>query len=363
MHKYRLLLLLIPLLSGCAEPSAEKMLRDYTQRVSNALEQPIEFEPGAADYPVLPPRRERRLETVELREGLIDVLRLRHCDLLPLIAERNSNLGRVMTPSQTLQYELRFLPAVHTCEQQLQDRINAEPELQPLLQRVREIRQHKEQQLPRVIWNGIYTSPEMEQQFSRSATTLPLQAPGIANQAQQLLDPFSVISRLATTEASWPDSAFILGLEQHYEQLYRTEIGSQWLRSVQLLSYTMNQVADGIEDRLARRPICFNQQPNNRATIIQNVFRSFYAQEFQPYLARVDQFGQRWRRLHAELQGPLPVPESTAHYFQHLFDTDWPGGLTQQFYLAQQRHTDAWQQLLQHCGLMPGSETGAPDAE
>ena len=348
------LLLLISLLYGCAEPNAESMLQDYTRRVSNALDEPIKFEPGSSTFPSLPPRRERLLPVEELREGLIDLLQLRHCDLLPLIAERNSNLGRVMAPSQTLKYELRFLPLVTACEQDLTDRVEADATLAPLLHRVRQIQQHKQQQLPRVIWNSIYTSEEMEQQFSRSIEPLPLDAQGLINQAGSALDAFILISQLAATDAPWPDNRFINGIENYYEQLYRMQSGQQWLRSVYLLSYTMEQVSQGIESRLQRRPICFDQQPNNRSVIIQNVFRNVYAAEFQPYLALTDQFGRYWQTSHQSIQQHLPLPPSSEAYFSQLFDRQIQDGVLHRFHQARERHTEAWQTLLAHCGLSVG---------
>lgn len=348
------LLLLTSLLYGCSEPGAEKMLQDYTRRVSNALDEPVEFAPGNSPFAAFPPRRERLLPVEDIREGLIEVLQLRHCNLLPLIAERNSNLGRVMTPSQTLRYELRFLPAVEACEQKLTQRIETDDTLEPLLHRVRQILQHKQKHLPRVIWNSIYASAEMEQQFSRSAEPLPLRAQGLINQAGNTLDAFILISQLANQESPWPDSRFINELENHYEQLYRMQSGKQWLRSLYLLSYTMEQVSESIESRLERRPICFNQQPNNRSVIIQNVFRNVYAAEFQPYLALTDQFGRHWKARHLAIQQHLPLPPSSEAYFSQLFDHEVQGGMLHRFNQARERHTQAWQTLLTHCGLSVG---------
>ncbi len=348
------LLLLLSLLYGCSQTDAETMLQDYTRRVSNALDEPIEFAPGNSPFPVLPPRRERLLPVEDLREGLIEVLQLRHCDLLPLIAERNSNLGRVMPPSQKLKYELRFLPAVKACEQDLTRRVTTEASLLPLLHKVRQILSHKQQMLPRTIWNSIYTSEEMEQQFSRSVEPLPVEARGLINQARNTLDAFVLISQLATTDATWPDMHFIDEMETHYEQLYRLQSGQQWLRSVFLLSYTMEQVAQGIEARLERRPICFNQQPNNRSVIIQNVFRNYYAGEFQPYLALTDQYGQYWQASHQSILQHLPLPASSEAYFSQLFDSEMAGSVLHRFNQARKKHTEAWQTLLTHCGLSVG---------
>lgn len=355
--RYGTLLLILIFLSGCGQPTAESMLKDYAQRVSNAIDHPIELDLAKLDYPSLPARRDRRLEIEELREGVIDVFRLRHCDLLPLISERNSNLGRVMPPSQRLEYELRFLPAIQQCEQRLLKQVHQDADLIPLLARVTEIRQHKEQQLPRVMWNAFYTSPEMEQQFSKSSTAIALDASGHINHIQQVMDPFIQLSKAAHTPAMALDLDATESLEKHFEQLYRTELGSQWLRSVALLTLSMNAVATGIEERLQQRPICFDKRPNQRASIIANVFTHFYAGQFQPYLARTDQFGQRWGTLQQQLLANLPAPESTQNYFSSIFLKDHPDGLLYEYEQAKLRHISAWQHLLDHCGLQVGNLT------
>lgn len=355
MHKRFLTLLTIVLfLSGCSDPTPESMLRDYAQRVSNAIEFEVEFNPSEATYPAFPPRRERLLPITELREGLIDVLQFRHCDLLPLIAERNSNLGRVMPPSQTLKYELRFLPAIQQCEQRLTEQVEHDEEMASLLERVIEIRQHKEQQLPSILWNSLYTASEMEQQFARSASPLSLTSSDRINQIQQTLDPFIVFTELAENPTRQLEPEFIDAIEDYYERLYRTELGSEWLQSVSLLTESMNAVASAIDKRLEARSICYNQQPNNRATIIQNVFRNFYAAEFQPYLAKTDQLGQRWRSIHLHMLQNLPVPDSSASYFASIFETTDKKGFMKAYEDAKQRHIASWQRLLDHCGLMAG---------
>lgn len=348
-------------LIGCAEPSAEKMLENYVSRVSNALDQPIEFKPNtAARLPAFPLRRERLLEVAPIREGLLDVLEFRQCDLLPLISERNSNLGRVMQPSQQLRYELRFLPALYDCRRQLM----ADPHenSSTFVNRVNEIIAHKERELPKLIWNSIYTSSEMEQQFSLAKTALPLESQGRISDIETALGAFIRISEL-TQLSEWPEPRMIQDIEKYYEVLYRNASGGEWLKSIDWLTYTLSQVAEGIEARLDRRAICFNQQPNNQSAIVRNVFLNFYAGELQPYLSQVHQFGERWLSSHELILTNLTLPDSMLEYQQKVLSKTHPDGLWQTYTQARDRHTLAWQRLLNQCGMLPSAPIVLDDSE
>lgn len=347
------LLTLCLCLVGCAEPSAEKMLENYVSRVSNALDQPIEFKPNtAARLPAFPLRRERLLEIAPIREGLLDVLEFRQCDLLPLISERNSNLGRVMQPSQQLRYELRFLPALYDCRRQLMEDQHDNSSI--FINRVNEIIAHKERELPKLIWNSIYTSSEMEQQFSLAKAALPLESQGRISDIEIALNAFIQISEL-TQLSEWPEPKMIKDIETYYEILYRNTSGGEWLKSLDWLTYTLNQVAGGIEARLNRRAVCFNQRPNNQSAIVRNVFLNFYAGELQPYLSQVHRFGERWLTAHELILSNLTLPDAMLDYQQKVLSKTHPDGMWQAYIQARDRHTLAWQQLLDQCGMLPSA--------
>lgn len=345
------LLLLTLLLTACAEPDARDMLEDYATRVGNALEEPVglDLDQALAQRAALPPRRDRLFEIATVREGLIDVLDFRHCDLLHAIAERNSALGRVATGSQRLIYELQMLPALRACR----SRLDQQDELAPRLRaRLDDIIALKQRSLPRLVWNALYTSAEMEQQFTLNSPPLPLEGHGLLAPLQPALQHFADIAAL-THHDDWQPPAFTPTLEQDFEALYRSDFGARWLTSMTLLTHTLERTADAIERRLARRQICFNRQPNNRARIIRNVFQTYYAGALQPYLSLVHRQGQRWIALQQQILQPLPIPAASQDYFNALFG---PGSdsLWQHYLQARDRHTRNWQQLLRQCGMMPG---------
>ncbi|KEA62796.1 hypothetical protein ADIMK_3268 [Marinobacterium lacunae] len=330
------------------------MLERYTERVGNAIEQTIQtdYQQALAQRPALPPRRLRLLEIEPINEGLIDVLDFRHCDLLHVIAERNTSLGKLAGYSQRLIYELKILPALRACHARIIDQKLDVPDRLKL--RLTQIITQKEQSFGALLWNTFYTSDEMEQQFALNQPPLPLQGVLELSSIKPALDHFVLLADLVN-KSSWNTPEFGTALEEDFESLYRSNFGAQWLTSITLLTHTLERTADAIEQRLSRRPICFNNKPNNQANIIRNVFQRFYAGELQPYLSLVDRQGREWLSYHHRIMSQLPVPEAASNYFHVQLDLTAPEGIWQRYIDARDRHTRAWQRLLRQCGMMPGS--------
>lgn len=346
-------LLLALLASGCSKNDARDMLETYTSRVGNAIEQDIEtdFEQALSARPAFPPRRQRLIEIPEIREGLIDVLDFRHCDLLHSIAQRNTSLGRLAPGSQRLIYELEMLPALKRCQETLID-LNDE-DLDELKGRLDRIIKLKQRSFPGLLWNALYTSEEMEQQFALNVPPLSLDTETAPTPPQEALDHFIELASLAA-KPNWKTPGFATDLESDFESLYRSQFGAQWITSLTLLTHTLAATADAIDQRLARRPVCFKQRPNNQAQIIRNVFQTFYAGQFQPYLSRVERQGRAWREAQIKIIDQLPAPTAATRYFSATLSQDNPDSLWRQYLQARDRHTQAWQRLLRQCGMMPG---------
>ncbi|NVK41323.1 MAG: DUF3080 domain-containing protein [Oceanospirillaceae bacterium] len=328
------------------------MLDNYATRVARTLDERLDIDlETRGQLPLFPPRRERLQPLTDLRQGLIEVLALRHCDLLHLIAERNSSLGKVMAPSQQLVYEVRFLDRLRSCRNRLYSSQDSDPEL---LAQVNAIYTVKQRELPRTLWNALYASDEMELNFSRGDPPLPLEAdsgvpPAIAA-LEQLASATELLSR-----PRWQPPELLTHIEDPYEMLNRDRFGSHWLKSLLFLTETLNATADVLERREQRYPLCPQQRPTPDAKILLNVFTKFYAGEVQPYLARVHRDGERWRRLHDKLIHDLPATTAMRDYWEQVLSEQNPESVWRRYVDARDRHTHAWQTVLRRCGLMPGS--------
>jgi hypothetical protein len=339
------------LLSACSTENPQTRLEDYASRVANAIDYPINLELDKT-IPPYPQARERLLDIPELREGVVDVFDLRRCGLMELIGERNSSLGKLALPSQRLLYELRFLPPLRHCIHELQQQPKRDMSENELLERLQHIEQVKRQQLPRVLSNAIFNSSEMVSQFSRTHPALEMKQAQQSGALQTPLQRFEQLLRMSQ-QPDWSLPSWSDQLEQSYFELHTRPFGAPWLKSLNMLTQTLDQTASAINARLDERPICFNNRPNNRARIIQSVLNGWYASELQPMMSALHRSGEQWRNGLEPLYTELPTSPALKHYFQATL-SDHHNSLWQQYIRARDRHTDAWQRLLSQCGLMPG---------
>ena len=339
------------LLVACGTDEATSLVERYASRTSNAIDVDIDLQlkPAAQLYSPLAPRRERLAEVPEIREGLLDLIDLRHCNLMQLVSERNTSLGRVAKPSQRLIYELKILPELNRCLAALQ----TDDDKQELRAKLEQYAQTKREGFAPLLLNAIYNTDEMEQHFSFGQPPLTPGDQGYLAPLVESLERFGLLAQLSQ-QSNWQTPEFSEALEKDYEALYRTDFGARWISSMALLTQTLNQASVGIEQRLEGRPICFNRKQNSKSEILWNVFMKFYVGELQPYIAQVEREGKEWSRLHNAVIEPLSEIRQTeliAHYFSLTYESPVWGPYLQ----ARQRHTEAWQTLLDQCGLRPGT--------
>ena len=102
---------LFVLLSAACSDSQEAVMSDYSQRIerlSNAASPSL----VQVSSPPQPQVSALRQPFADIRLSLIDSLRLTDCRLSQIVAERNSSLGKVMTPANQLYYEVQVTRAL-----------------------------------------------------------------------------------------------------------------------------------------------------------------------------------------------------------------------------------------------------------
>ncbi|MGQ7957316.1 DUF3080 domain-containing protein [Pseudomonas sp. SP16.1] len=342
----RLALLLCPLLLAACGPADNGLAlqADYLQRLDRALESDgfVAFDSRSASQYRLPPRRERLLALPELRIGLLDlVLDARRCPhLQQLISQRNSSLGKQLVPSQRLGYEGDLLRAIDDCLPHLQDDAGLKTTLQRLAA-------DKRDQLPAVFWNALNGSREIERYLRFADQALPV-AFAEDGAALDALEQLAVIGAGLPQRLPPPAER----LEPLFFALYASDQGGQLITSLASLRHSLDAASELLEQRQQRRPPCPLGQATPRGRILQNIFVKFYAGGLQPYLAQVDQRGRRWQAVLQQLQQIEGIPPATRTHLQRLAGEK--DSLWQEFRVATARHVEAWQTLLNSCGLAPG---------
>ena len=409
------LLLCMLLLAGCVrDDPATALLEDYRTRMARVLD--VDPDPLAVP-PLVPwPRgRERTLAIPAQRASLREFLQLQQCALGPLIGARSGALGRVMQPSQRLQYELRFLRQARLCRERSADPARAGEPLGDLagasardsagdwtahaparadapaapdpvdaasegpaparavqealpaagegglaradedaLALLDEVLRIKREQLGAVVWNATLGDAALAAHLALDVGPLPPErAAGAGRDATGALQRLTAVIRGADRDAPLPPD-----WEQPWQTLDRSVFGGETRRSMALLTAVFDDVADWIELREAQRPVCPLGRPTPAAEILRNVFWRYYAARVQPYLANVSTRAERWLEAMEALRGVQPA-EAPAGFDarvapvldRYAQDSEW-----QRLVQARDRHTRAWQALLERCNLGPGSD-------
>lgn len=119
-NHWRKCVALITLLSGlvaCSQPGdSELMLRQYQNDLAS-LNQRNATPPPRANMPPMPRSTDMRTEIARVSIGLLDSMQLDKCRVGALVAQRNSALGKMQSPSARLRYELDSLLALTECRQ------------------------------------------------------------------------------------------------------------------------------------------------------------------------------------------------------------------------------------------------------
>lgn len=353
-HAGLLCLILSLCLTACGKPAAQAMLEDYTDSMQNVLDTDITLDIATAlrTLPPLPEKRQRMLSTPDIREGMLDVWDFQQCGMMHLIAERNSSLGKVMLPSQKMRYELRFLAALQSCLAKMQAIAAPDTKQQDFVQRLGEIAQLKQQNLGREIWNAIYSSDEISQHFARGQAPLSSET----GQSGNVLRALEQLHTLAMLNSQRPLALphWLDDIETSYYTFYSSQFGAQLLPALAILTETLNKTATAIEQRLQRSAFCHKGHRPRRAEILRNIFQKYYAGQVQPYMALIQREGQEWLALHDAIIKQLPAPQAMLDYQQQVISLEATDSLWQRWQSANRRHTQAWQDILGQCGMMPG---------
>ncbi|MFE8073110.1 DUF3080 domain-containing protein [Marinobacteraceae bacterium S3BR75-40.1] len=340
-----LLLLSLLTLTSCdpfSQPTS--LLDEYLERVGRVLDQPVHYS-ELPEVPAYPRRRDLRLEPPEINLGLLDFLSLYGCELQEVIGEKASGLGRVMQPGRRLNYELRFIAAGRLCLPKIED--------EKLAKTLRQAIAAKRQSLPITFWNATWGSEEMARFFSRSNGPLPLAPDGalVANLQSDLNRLLNHHKRL--NRSTLPTS--VVGIADTYQRWQARSYAGQLIQSARRLTARLNDAATVIEQRMKRRPLCFQGRSNHKAEIMRNVFFKVYAKRVQPYMATVQRVRQNLVPLLAQLAEvqTTVMPEAFEPLYRQVLKQDVAGSLWQQLDAATQRHTRQWQALLEQCGMRP----------
>jgi len=344
---YRITFLLTCLfgLIGC-DPFAkpETMMDEYVKRLGHVLD----VEPKYSDLIYIeriPRPRERKLSIPETEINMLDFLALYGCELQFVVGEKNSIMGRVMQPLNNLRYELRFIEAARVCL--------AEIDNDNLRQKVSEAIETKQQSLPLIIWNATWGTDEIARLMSLSnGLYQPEQSQHeISTYSNDINYLNSVVRKLQAGDYA-DDLNYVGDIQQRWQ--YGSRAG-QLHNSVRLLASRLDDATQILKQRIHQKTLCPQGQPNNKAKIVESVFFNVYIANVQPYLSSVNRGAEQLFKPLAELADIQQhvMPDSFRPYYDQSLRWDNDKGLWSKYQQQVKAHTEAWQDLLEQCGLRP----------
>ena len=339
LFRYIRLLLLLPL-AGCGSPSADDLWLDYHERLARLARAEV---PAAAPWhrPLWPAARDIRVQTPEWRSGLLRYLDMAGCDLMELVASRNSGLGRVQQPVNRLDYELRFIDEAGRCLDS--DALVDDEEMRTWLAQLRE---QKKQAVPAIYWNTVVGGEELARFLAQG--DIPARPPLVSN-SNQIWHTLGALGGWPTASASKAlpvDASVLRG------QLREIDLSSA-AAVIDALALANRELprATAILRGVDTGALCPRGVASERARYFDNVLKRIYASDIQPWLSDTWRSSETLSHLLGTLlsQAPEPRPAVEAWY-QAVFGND---GLRNRMAARMQEHTEAWQHLLGECGLMP----------
>jgi len=337
------LLLILLLLSGCLGDPTPEGFEDYVLRLSRSLDQSLaKAKRSTVELAAMPAPAELR-EPTAVRESidLVDLIALNACELGQVVARRNSSLGKVSPPSQRLIYHLDFLRTAPNCISWLRDQ--GERELATALQAAWI---GKRERLPQLIWQGLFTGQEFRA-FWQRPHYLEGYPEGVG---PELIAHITLLDRWVQQWLSGDYRVESRNLELLLAQIARGD-GGRLIEALAVQSGALARANRLIDQRLARRPVCFAGKRSNEAEIFQNVVTRFWLGDLQRWSAAVNQrYFQLLPAIDA-LEQRLAPGEPAPYRHWRVARNDALAGWA----AAPAGHIAAIKRIYAQCGLLPAS--------
>lgn len=324
--------LIILILAGCSKAPSEINL-DYHTRLNTQLTLP-ELTPYQDNKKlVVPTFSNIDASTI----GILQLNKLQHCQLGQLIAERNSQLGKVSGPSSEFVYNVRFIQMVPKCVATLND---AE-----LTKQLNEVKQQKADLLFTYWEKMLFLDKQLASLYLPVSYSLldvnQTQKQHIFNTLNYLT---SVKSALVNQEFNQINSA---ELEAHLATLFKNSYLPSLLRAMYEQIFILQQQNKALES-VSFSDICKTGHNNISATVLTNIFSKFYGSKIQGYH---NDLLREYMQVKPALLG-LWQNQNQQPYKSDL--KIHPLSLDTSLKQYSVTHVTWWQQLYKRCHIQPG---------
>lgn len=307
-------------LAGCDSNTLHGQFDAYENRLLKLLEERGQSLSVDVSYPEpshLPEHSPLKLKKVALPDAktisLIEFARLDFCGIAKLVAEHNTQLGKLATPSQRFVYELKLLEKITDCDRDVLTKEQASWLNQLADYKTSQLNQH---------WQYFLThSSELTQIFQAGSSNINFPV-------ERLQSHFFALSALDNLHKNYRLSSSIVEAKTDFQHVetpkkyqQNLEISLETLsnpligESFRALQYAAKRL-DRINWILANNTSlvhCEAKRSHKYQEILQNVFQHFYVKKIQPNLSTLSQDIQSIQPLLDKLYGFQP--DNFRHYF------------------------------------------------
>ena len=269
------------------------------------------------------------------RINLSEFYKLPECGLKPLIAERNTTLGKLQAPSQRYLYELRIRSTMTSC---MAKAAPAQKDvLTALVKRKHPALLHSWRKL-------LLDSEEIKQALFHTSSSLSTgEKHDFAIQSWGQLRSYDPKNVEENDEMTYPELTHLQNLEAQLKTISESKIPAKLRHSMVTLNHYLPQTTDFLEKHTSALD-CQKTQDKTKLQYLNNVFKLFFIEKIQPLSSQMNQWHYKLQPIMADLYRDQSIDPYQQIVTQHF----------QSYQNNIKRHVRLWQSLYKTCGFSPG---------
>lgn len=265
--------------------------------------------------------------TLKLRE----FYNLPGCGIKPIIAERNTTLGKLHAPSQRYLYDIRLLRALQVCRLNSTDSDN---------EKLTQLVQLKTADV-NLSWQKMLLDSD-ELQVARHANFAHLDKDEEHKSALQSWNSLIAWSPDKLQQKQYGTTSNVT-LETLLQAIAKSKTPAKLQNDMQLAIHFLDETSVFLSEHLGELACETNRKEKQRAEYLRNVFNLFFIQQIQPLIGRIN----GWYYEIATIYQKLGLSDAP--------DNGLTDDLHDSFITAVKDHVSLWQTFFKRCDLSPNA--------
>jgi hypothetical protein len=323
-------------MTGCSEQPSDIHF-EYQKRLSNAADKPFAKVEKLSNItqPIPAPFNKNNISV-----GVLQLVQLNKCALSTLIAEHNSQLGKLATPASKLIYQIEFIKAAPACLKVLDENSNSYQQISASLI-------NKKTLLANHFKHFLYNDVELKKTWQLTHYELDTNFNG-------LVETELALKRIATIKEQIDASDYQNINTQHIyqglEQLNRFNFNQALITASRNQIYLNELTTDYLTNNIELSTLCDPLKNKKQAQIISNIFKKFYLEQLQPYQSQLTGALERLMPYYHILWGDSM--NSQAALNEQLFNSN-EKNLLNRLKKSAKNHVVWWQSFYKQCEISP----------